>query len=110
MMKWAFLIFFLFPYFCLAQDHSPVEDSSIPLKAYTVQVFSSKDKSEAKEKGTRFNEFNHTFLWPKKIKKNTWFRVCVGVFNKKVEADAQLEKIKAQDPKSDAFVINLINN
>ncbi len=106
-MKIWLIIFILFPYFCFAQETDPLD---IPTKAYTVQVYSSKDKEEAREFGIKFNKFNKTFLWPKKLKEESWYRVCVGLFNKKIQADAQLEKIKKDFPDSDAFVSNIISD
>lgn len=107
-----FLILIL-PYFCFAKSIAKIDPSSleIPQKAYTIQIYSSKDKEESREKGRRFSSFNQVFLWPKKLKKTTWYRVCVGVYAKKIEADEQLillqEKYKDIP---DALVVNLIND
>ena len=98
--------------FCLAQasDVDVPKGEAIPAKAYTIQVFSSKDKQEAKEYGVKYTQFNNTFLWPKMIRGEIWYRVCVGIFPAKVDADARLKIIKQEFPKTDAYVNNLINN
>lgn len=105
-MKFLLFIFVFIPYFCFAD----VSGSAIPDQAYTVQVFSSKDEAEAREYAVPFNKYNTTFLWPKDIKKQAWFRVCVGLFDKKTDAEEQLNKIKKDHPNSDAFVSNIISN
>ncbi len=112
-MRSIFFLILILPYFCFATNIVKIDRSSleIPQKAYTIQIFSSKDKEESKEKGRKFSSFNQVFLWPKKLKKIIWYRVCFGVYSKKTEAVEQLiflqEKYKDIP---DAFVINLIND
>ena len=58
---------------------------------------------------TPFNKYNTVFLWPKEIRGQVWFRVCVGLFDKKSGAEEQLAKIKKDFPKTDAFISNIIS-
>ena len=72
----------------------------------TIQVMSSQDKARAEEalKKVQAAGFPSAYLASKDLaEKGTWYRIYVGSYASKAEADSALGKVKAVYP--DAFVI-----
>ncbi|MCA9405283.1 MAG: SPOR domain-containing protein [Candidatus Omnitrophica bacterium] len=74
---------------------------------YTIQAASFKDKASAEEVATKMREKGYlAFVVGRDLgAKGTWYRVYVGEFNTKTEADTSLTEVK-KDYK-DSFVISI---
>lgn len=75
-------------------------------KAYTIQIFSSKNKDLATNFAKEINKKHKVFIWTKEINGTTWYRVCVGIFDLKRIATKQLLLLQDDNGLKDAFVIN----
>lgn len=75
-------------------------------KAYTIQIFSSKNKELATSFAKEINKKHKVFIWTKEINGVIWYRVCVGIFNLKRIAAEQLLLLQYDNGLKDAFVIN----
>ena len=77
--------------------------------AYSIQVYASRTLKESQEFAQKFHSFGQPFVIPIKIQKEKWFRVYVGLYQSKEDAEEFKEKIKQSLNIQDAIVIKLIN-
>ena len=85
---------------------SEVPSSSLEAIPFTIQVLSSKDQNKAEKKLEEIKKKGYdAFISAKDLgDKGLWYRVYVGKFNTKQEAEAQLNKVQADYPGS--FIIS----
>ncbi len=96
-----------------AVSPAPVSTSTQPASSaagdkYVIQVLASKDKASSEKalERVRKNGFESAYLQTVDLgEKGTWYRIYVGGFKTKTEADASLAKVKVSY--SDAFVRSL---
>lgn len=79
----------------------------LSLEAYSIQVFSSKDKLESKKVGLDFVSIDNPFILPAIVNQEKWFRVYVGLYESREEAKKVLKLIRLK--RKDAFIMRLIN-
>lgn len=77
-------------------------------KIYTIQIFSSKNKTESKAFLLEYLDYGNSFIWPKLINDQIWYRGCVGVFFSKEDAEKKLELIKLK--RKESFIMELVSN
>lgn len=104
-MKFVFILFLLFSYPALSFQES-----------YSIQVFSSQTIEESYKKAEQCSQFESCFIYPVKIKLNcdesceekTYYRVFLGIFRSKKDAQDKLKKIKQNSTFSDAFIQKVV--
>lgn len=86
--------------------HSAPDISSSPTGTYHVQVASFRKRKDADRQRDQFRKDNHdAFVTTADLgKKGTWYRVLIGKFNKKIEADKLAEYLRKKK-KIKGFVI-----